>query len=357
MSLFNRFSKLTLIFTLLVTFAGGFVRMTGSGMGCPDWPKCFGLVIPPTSEDQLQWEPNTEYDKGQMIIVNEQLLVCQKDLKTTDQQDLSNWKKYEKHDYAKFNAAHTWTEYINRLCGVLLGIFSLLMLVGAIIDKNGKKILLSLIVVMLISFEGWLGMKVVETVLKPVVISAHMLVALIILVFMVKIRVNFFEQAIFRMRNRPKLMALILVCLFLSVLQILLGTQVREGMQMASQVISERSEWFSIIATKFWMDTDTSYLSLFYIHRTSSLLIIALNYWLYNMLKPFFRYNQLRKFSNLLMYVLIGEVLSGAIMYYINIPGLMQLIHLMLSAFMFGLQAYLFIVIRTSRPMKITPST
>ena len=65
---FNLLVKTSLILIFTVILAGSIVRMTGSGMGCPDWPKCFGYLIPPTERSQLEWKKSHLYIKGQIII-------------------------------------------------------------------------------------------------------------------------------------------------------------------------------------------------------------------------------------------------------------------------------------------------
>ena len=120
---FHKLAKLSLVLIYIVIMAGAFVRMTGSGMGCPDWPKCFGFYIPPTEKSQILFKSNSDYKKGQMIIYNqEELLVAKSDFKSETSLNLNNWEVYEKHDYVIFNPVHTWIEYINRLIGAISGI-------------------------------------------------------------------------------------------------------------------------------------------------------------------------------------------------------------------------------------------
>ena len=75
---------ISLVLIYLVIIAGAVVRMTGSGMGCPDWPKCFGYIIPPTNEAELIWTPEKSYEEGQVIIVDETLRVAKTDFTTGD---------------------------------------------------------------------------------------------------------------------------------------------------------------------------------------------------------------------------------------------------------------------------------
>ncbi len=73
-----------MVMTFLVVLAGSVVRMTGSGMGCPDWPKCFGLMIPPTQAEEVTWRAGASYEPGRMLIANDTLWVAQEAILAED---------------------------------------------------------------------------------------------------------------------------------------------------------------------------------------------------------------------------------------------------------------------------------
>ncbi|MFM1893259.1 MAG: hypothetical protein RIQ90_425, partial [Bacteroidota bacterium] len=114
-----RFQWLTLIGLFLVICAGSFVRITGSGMGCPDWPKCFGKWIPPTAEEQL---PSNYLSIFQEKRAKKAVKFCAF-LRKLGMEETA--KKIENDPTLlreePFNAARTYTEYINRLLGFLAG--------------------------------------------------------------------------------------------------------------------------------------------------------------------------------------------------------------------------------------------
>ncbi len=328
---FLKTAKISLILVYLVILAGALVRMTGSGMGCPDWPKCFGYLIPPTDIKELLWTPNHEYSKNQVIIKDEKLLVVNTDFKSSETFDKSQFRLYTKHDYAIFNAVETWIEYINRLIGALAGLAVFIM---AILSfkywKNNRKIIFfSWLSVFLMGFQGWLGARVVYSVLNPVKITIHMIVALIIVaVLLYVIKKASVLKSEFLIDSKFK--NIVFVTLIFTFFQIILGTQVRQYVD----------EMVKIVGYDQMQKVLENPQVTFYIHRSFSLLILGLNVFL------FLRNRKLNlgfQKINLVM-ILIGiEILSGMAMYYLDFPYASQPIHLVIASILFGVQFYLFL--------------
>ena len=171
------------ILVLLVIFAGSMVRMTGSGMGCPDWPKCFGYLIPPTTEKDVFWKSNFNYKKGVMILRNEKFYSSKIDFISSNEFISSNWIEYTKHDYNEFSAMNTWFEFINRFIGAIAGLSTLIMFLFSFNFLKTKPVvtIMSFIVVLSMLFQAWLGKLVVDSNLSPYKITVHMLMAIVIL--------------------------------------------------------------------------------------------------------------------------------------------------------------------------------
>ena len=183
------FSKLSLVLVLFVILAGSLVRMTGSGMGCPDWPKCFGYLIPPTNIEKITWKPNQTYNKGVMILHDKKFFNSKNKFISKSNFESSNWIPYTKHDYTKFNPVNTWFEFVNRLIGAIAGFSTLIMFILSTYEfkRNKKLTFLSGLVVLSMGFQAWLGKLVVDSNLSPYKISIHMLMAIVIVCLLIYI--------------------------------------------------------------------------------------------------------------------------------------------------------------------------
>ena len=326
-NLFNLLVKTSLVLIYLVIIAGAIVRMTGSGMGCPDWPKCFGYLIPPTEKSELIFTSFHDYNKGEMIILNsEKLYSATNDFKSNEAIDLNNWSLFEKHDYVVYDPLHTWIEYINRLIGALAGIPILLFtLISVYYWRDYKhRTLISILTVLGMGFQAWLGKTVVDSNLAPYKITIHMLMALVIVGLILSLIIHTKKS---KSVNNKLFKNLIIFSITLTLIQVVLGTQVREFVDEKVKLIGyDKANWLTDVPIKF------------YIHRSFSIIVLIVNFYLLYLNK------KLRLEFNKVNYIilLIGvEILTGILMYYFDFPVLSQPIHLVIATIIFGLQFYI----------------
>ncbi len=270
-----RFAWISLVLVHLVILAGSVVRMTGSGMGCPDWPQCFGYTIPPTDVEQVTWKPDHAYQEGQMIVFEEELLVAQRDFNSAHVLEINNWKAYEKHDYATFNPFHTWVEFINRLIGALTGlpvlILAFMTFLYARRTKNWTIFALGFATLFMLGFEAWLGKLVVDGNLVPGSITIHMFGSILIVFLLLSI-IRMLKPKKVATENRY-IRPLAIGFIGLGLLQVFLGTQVREEVDaLIHSGVLDRTSWVYNLS---WI---------FIVHRSFSWVILLVSavllFWL-----------------------------------------------------------------------------
>ena len=307
-----------LVFVYLVILAGGTVRATGAGMGCPDWPLCFGQFIPPMSEKDL---PNnwTDYLHGSLA------------------------------ENAVFNPVHTWTEYLNRLVGALLGVLVLALSVFCLArpEVNKRTTLFAICALASVVFNGWLGSQVVASELRPVMVSLHMVGAFFVQIFLI---LGFISLKSTREKPKEKnsTSGLInfLVCSggFFLIIQIIMGIQIRESIDWIFKLESfvERE---NLINSVPWI---------FYIHRSFSWVIFAIAILTCYLITK----GKIQKitFQNVikvcredkgvfwsLTYILmvISQMFIGGALNHLGFPMFVQPLHLLMANLMFGCLCFL----------------
>jgi len=328
---------ISIVIVYLVILAGGIVRMTGSGMGCPDWPKCFGFLIPPTERSQLEWKSNSEYNKNQIVIIDEKLFYANDKFKSKNKFEMSNWSEYTKHDYSKFNVYHTWIEYINRLIGAIAGLSVLILFVNSLKFLKTKKIItgLSFLALIAIIFQAWLGKMVVDSNLMANTITVHMLMAIVLLFILFSI-LAISNPSKKRVRISRNISILVLISIVLLLIQIITGTEVRKFIDIKMELLNytEKERWFENITSSFSF------------HRSFSWAIIIVNSLIYF----YARKSGLKlKIIHIVNSLIFFQISSGIIMYYFHFPFSSQPIHLLISTMIISIQFYFLLLYKTSK--------
>ncbi|PKM12398.1 MAG: heme A synthase [Gammaproteobacteria bacterium HGW-Gammaproteobacteria-3] len=320
---FRRIGTVTIFAVYFLILVGGIVRASGAGMGCPDWPTCFGQLIPPTDVAELP----TDY----------QTIYAERGYKDTH-----------------FNPVKTWTEYLNRLTGVTIGLLVLLTAWSSrVYLKTDKRVFyLSQTLVLLVGFQAWLGSQVVASNLKPFMITLHMLLALLIvalLLYVIARSQRHFIRQIDTTRLPPAFKTVLITAMALTLLQVAMGTQVREAVDMIANQ-------HGYIDRQYWRD---DFPVIFYIHRSFSSVLLLTNLWLAFKLKRSINKNGfLYPFSYVLTGLVTAAILAGVSLDRLGFPAVAQPIHLLLANLIFGAQFFIYICLNYSseKPKSLDPA-
>jgi heme a synthase len=288
MRLIKKWVLATFILTFLVIIAGGVVRTTQSGMGCPDWPKCFGLWVPPTDASELP-------------------------------PDFEKYLKVQDIDHS-FNVYHTWIEYINRLLGVLLGVFAIIQLVFIIRRKNENprvfKLAIAFLVIVILT--GLFGAIVVKLNLAHFSISVHLLFALVLSQIQLGLLMTVTGR-LYKKTAGTKMRRALVLLLVVILVQSVLGTLVRMYVDDVSKELhfEQREAWLAGMPIAFL------------IHRTFSwFVLVAVIYinWYCRKVAA------LKKYLLRIVVLVLCSLTTGIVLFYLDMPAIAQPLHLLLAA-------------------------
>lgn len=274
----------TIVTTLLLIFIGGLVRASGAGLGCPDWPKCFGLLIPPTSVTDLP--PGFDPDQ--------------------------------------FNVVHTWTEFINRLFGALVGLLSLITAVMSLsFAKTQKSVpIVAWLVVLMVAFQAWLGGQVVLSALEQSMITLHLFMAMLIfgtLVYLGWMTLKNKYEFTMTSKQRNTIFKITLTLSIATAVQILLGSQVREALDAVNPALP-KSEWLNEVGI---IDQ---------IHRSFSWIVLIASSLLFWYTKSQQVSSSIKKLGLIAFVLVLAQIFTGVILAYGGLPATFQVLHLGLSS-------------------------
>jgi len=321
----QKMNWLVLFFIFLVVIAGSFVRVTGSGMGCPDWPRCFGSWIPPTHESELPDNYQAHYREGRIKKIDKFTRILTGIGFQSSAEKIKNVPNLL--DEQRFNAAKTWTEYVNRLCGFLAGNGMLIAFIWLLlVYRNRQLIILSSINLIILLFQAWFGSIVVASNLLPWTITIHLFLALLILglqlylIHLLGIHRSRQSESSYKspIYTVPRWMFwVIFISALITSYQIFLGTQVRELVDQITT--STQQNWSSELGWSF------------FIHRSFAWIVLLAILFLA------WQNEKREKFKPIrwLVILLMIELLSGIILVYAGMPKMVQISHLFFAVILF----------------------
>lgn len=293
---FKKVSYFTLIVLFLLIGVEGMVRVTGSGMGCPDWPTCFGQWVPPTCDCSLGDYHEIYKDHGYPVGTN-------------------------------FDLQKTWIQYFNRLLGIMSAILIMLTVFYAyktrVVHRSAYRgVRLCVVMVMI---KGVLGAIFVKLNLPRQGESLPYLLTILILSTLA------YSIATVKKAESDEIISTSITLRYLVMLSLILTTiQLISGME-----IRRTTERLVGISPYQWLQQNEVEFTL---HRLNSLVILPINYLLWTKFRAY-------DFSKMalcgVVISLILQLATGVLMNCLHLPLIAQIVHLLLPAILFCSQFYI----------------
>ena len=295
--LFFQSAVVSTILSYLLIFVGGLVRVSGSGMGCPDWPRCFGRWIPPTNIDQIPSYIDT----------------------------------------TSFNIVLAWIEYSNRSLGVLVGFSIIVLNIIAIyyFRKEMKLFLSSILSLILVAANGGLGAIVVSSILNPFLVSLHMVLALMLVSVLSYACIESYKlihiEKFKDLEINRALSKSLIVFWILIIVEILLGTGIRTNLELVSieNPLLSKGELLNALD------------SYKYFHSFLGFTLLFLSTYIYSKLRT----NKLyiaRFLGIFILGMIIVQIFLGEMMIFFELPQLTRLFHTWGSSWLVGVVIILY---------------
>lgn len=151
--------KISLFLTFVVIVLGAYTRLTDSGLGCPDWPGCYGHLVVPKSETAIAQAESAFPERP-------------------------------------LESRKAWIEMIHRYFAASLGLLIIAICVLAVKNRQQQTpFKLPFLILLLVIFQGALGMWTVTLNLLPVVVMGHLLggFSILSLLFLLHLRLKAFR--------------------------------------------------------------------------------------------------------------------------------------------------------------------
>jgi cytochrome c oxidase assembly protein subunit 15 len=130
---------ISILLAIVVVSLGAYTRLTHAGLGCPDWPTCYGLIDVPESSEQIAMAEKAFPER-------------------------------------KVEPQKAWNEMIHRYFAGSLGVLILIIAYLSFKQRNqGTPFRLPLLILSIVIFQAALGMWTVTLKLMPIIVMGHLL--------------------------------------------------------------------------------------------------------------------------------------------------------------------------------------